>query len=327
MSPSTALRRRLTGLALSAALLAAAVGSAAAATAVQLRNSILVADDTITLGDLFEDAGRAADVFVARAPLPGKKMALRARGIAVLARKHGLKWHRASNRRTVAVRRDGTPVPHEHVAEEIELALVDRMGGTEIQIQIGSGAAGLTVARGETPAVSVDDLQLDRTRGRFTATLALPADSADARRVSVSGRVFQAVQVPVLSRRVPVGEIVQESDLDYRKMRVEKVARNMITDASDLIGKSPKRPLQVNRPLRANDLGTPVLVAKGSLVTMVFETGAISLSATGRALENGGNGDVIRVLNTRSRRTVEALVEGSGKVVVGGREHRLAQRR
>lgn len=327
MSPSTALRRRLTGLALSAVLLAATAGSAAAATAVQLRNSILVADDTVTLGDLFEDAGSASDVVVARAPLPGKQMALRTRGIAALARKHGLNWRRTSNRRTVSVRRDGTPVPHEQITEELELALADRMDGADIEIQIAGRGADLTVARGETPAVAVDDLQLDRTRGRFTAILSVPADSADARRVSLSGRVFQAMSVPVLKNRVAIGEVVQESDLVYRKMRVEKIGRNMVTDASALIGKSPRRPLQLNRPLRADDLGTPVLVEKGSMVTMTFETGLISLTATGRALEKGGRGDVIRVLNTRSRRTVEATVEQPGRVVVGNSRDRIADRR
>ena len=327
MSPSTAFRRRLTGLALSAALLAAAAGSAAAATPVQLRNSILVADDTVTLGDLFADAGSAADVVVAKAPPPGKQIALRARGIAVLARKHGLNWQRTNNRRTVAVRRDGTPVPHEQIVEEIELALADRMDGADIEIRIAGRGAELTVARDETPAVAVDDLRFDRSRGRFTATLAVPADSADARRVSVSGRVFEAITIPVLGNRVAVGEIVQESDLAYRKVRVEKVARNMITDASALIGQSPRRPMQLNRPLRAGDLGTPVLIDKGAIVTMVFQSGPISLTATGRALEKGGQGDVIRVLNTRSRRTVEATVEQPGKVVVGGRQDRIAASR
>jgi flagella basal body P-ring formation protein FlgA len=65
------------------------------------------------------------------------------------------------------------------------------------------------------------------------------------------------------------------------------------------------------------DVKHPTLVAKGATVTMVFEAPGLSLSASGRALAEGGEGDSITVLNTVSYRQVQATIIGPGTVRVG----------
>ncbi len=60
----------------------------------------------------------------------------------------------------------------------------------------------------------------------------------------------------------------------------------------------------------------PVVVAKGSLVTIVLKTPTMILTAQGRAVEDGGRGDVIRVMNTRSKKIVEGVVSRPGTVSV-----------
>jgi len=69
--------------------------------------------------------------------------------------------------------------------------------------------------------------------------------------------------------------------------------------------------------LRSSDLKRPALVAKGSNVTMVFEAPGIHLTAVGRALAEGGEGDSIAVLNPTSYRQVVAVVTAPGTVRVG----------
>ena len=59
------------------------------------------------------------------------------------------------------------------------------------------------------------------------------------------------------------------------------------------------------------------MVNKGSLVTMTLTGPAMLLTARGRAQENGGKGDVIRITNTHSKQVVEAVVTGPGRVMVG----------
>jgi len=63
-------------------------------------------------------------------------------------------------------------------------------------------------------------------------------------------------------------------------------------------------------------LQQPQVVTKGSLVTMVLQQKSMTLTAQGKALEAGSDGQVIRVVNTMSNRTVEAVVIGPNQVSV-----------
>jgi flagella basal body P-ring formation protein FlgA len=58
----------------------------------------------------------------------------------------------------------------------------------------------------------------------------------------------------------------------------------------------------------------PITVGKNSSVSMVFETQNMTLIARGRALQDGAVGDTIRVLNTQSNRTIDAVVAAPGLV-------------
>jgi flagellar basal body P-ring formation protein FlgA len=57
-------------------------------------------------------------------------------------------------------------------------------------------------------------------------------------------------------------------------------------------------------------------VPKNKLVSMIYESGAMRVTARGRAMDDGGAGDTITVLNTDSKRTVEAVIVDSETVSV-----------
>ena len=53
-----------------------------------------------------------------------------------------------------------------------------------------------------------------------------------------------------------------------------------------------------------------------STVTIVLQTDAMTLTAQGRASEDGAKGDTIRVVNLRSKKTIEAVVSGADQVTI-----------
>ena len=67
-------------------------------------------------------------------------------------------------------------------------------------------------------------------------------------------------------------------------------------------------------PVRERDVIPPRLVVRGTLVTMKIETPFMTVTAQGRALQDGKLGDVVRVINTQSNRTIEGTVEAAGVV-------------
>ena len=55
-----------------------------------------------------------------------------------------------------------------------------------------------------------------------------------------------------------------------------------------------------------------VLSLRGSLVTMKIETPFMTVTAQGKAQQDGAEGEIVRVINTQSNRVVEGTVTGPG---------------
>jgi flagella basal body P-ring formation protein FlgA len=85
-----------------------------------------------------------------------------------------------------------------------------------------------------------------------------------------------------------------------------------------------RRVLRTGETLRPEDLRRPVLVVKGSTVTMTFEVPGIVLTATGRAMSEGGLGENVTVQNPASYRQITAVVIGPGQVRAQSGGGRLA---
>jgi len=125
------------------------------------------------------------------------------------------------------------------------------------------------------------------------------------------------IEVVVPAHDIARGAVIGESDLTVKSIPVLRMNDSIVRNAPDATGKETRRALRAGELLRASDLKRPTLVAKGSTVTMVFEAPGITLTAVGRALAEGGEGDSIAVLNPTSYRQVVALVTGPGTVRVG----------
>jgi flagellar basal body P-ring formation protein FlgA len=83
------------------------------------------------------------------------------------------------------------------------------------------------------------------------------------------------------------------------------------------VGKAPRHSLRPGEPVHASDVEVPLVVHRGTLVTILLETPALRLSTEGKAMDDGGMGAVIRVANTKSSRVIDAVVTGPGFVTIG----------
>jgi flagella basal body P-ring formation protein FlgA len=85
----------------------------------------------------------------------------------------------------------------------------------------------------------------------------------------------------------------------------------------EAVGQEARVTLYAGRAIRPGDLGPPALVQRNQIVTLVYRRGALGITAEGRALDRGGLGDDIRVMNLASRSTITGRVAADGSVVVG----------
>ena len=79
---------------------------------------------------------------------------------------------------------------------------------------------------------------------------------------------------------------------------------------------TPRRMVIEGKPIKLSEIEAPQIVRRGQNVTIIFKNGAMELTAMGKALENGSKGDLIRVVNANSSRTVAATITAEKEVRV-----------
>jgi flagella basal body P-ring formation protein FlgA len=90
-----------------------------------------------------------------------------------------------------------------------------------------------------------------------------------------------------------------------------------LTDVDAAVGLEARVTLYPGRPLRRGDIGPPALVERNQIITLVYSVGGLGITTEGRALDRGGVGDSVSVMNLTSRKTVVGQLREDGSVYVG----------
>lgn len=308
---------RLAGTAVIAVGLAAGIAARPAAAA-SLRADVVVDGPIVTLGDLFEGAGPLADQPVFRAPDPGVNGALPAAAALEAARAAGLSVD-PSPIENVRVQRASLRLTPETFETAVRDAVVERLGRTpdDVSVLFDAAAPDLAVPAEVGEPLTLAQLDVQPYTGRFAARFVVDRGS-DRLTVDVRGRAVETMRVPVLTRPVDRRQVIGTADVVFQRVERRRVTAGTLLEPDEVAGMAARRPLRAGDPLLATDLEKPRLVLRGEQVTLSYVRPGLTLSVRGRALSDGAAGDLVSVLNEQSRRTVEGVVSGPGRVSVGG---------
>ncbi len=126
------------------------------------------------------------------------------------------------------------------------------------------------------------------------------------------------MRVVVPNHDIARGATIAETDLVYGTIPASNVFSGVVTSMDELTGMETRRMLRAGEIVRVDDVRHPILVTKGSIVTMSFEAPGVVLTASGRAMSEGGMGDTVTLQNPASFRQVTATVIGPGAVRAAG---------
>jgi flagella basal body P-ring formation protein FlgA len=144
--------------------------------------------------------------------------------------------------------------------------------------------------------------------------LANPASGAPAQSAVDAAN---AVRIVVPTRNIARGETIDEADLQYTTIDNANTRSDLVMAMNNLAGKQARRFLRAGEPVRESDVRQPILVTKGSTVTIVFMAPGVSLTASGKAMSEGGLGESVVVLNPVSYRQITGIVTAAGTVRAG----------
>ncbi len=265
---------------------------AVAAHAADLRDDVVVTGDELTLGDLF--TGLSADramMPIAAAPGPGQSVTLGYDWVTRVALAFDVPWEPRRGQDGVTIRR----------ADAEELAAVTDAIRAEL--------SGFIVEA----AVATDPVPPQVTEPAPSTLLALvtpePVQAAMPEEEPM-------ISVPTVSRRMRRDDVVGARDIIWIEVPNDNLAAAYVRDADELIGMSLSQGAIPGRPIQMGSLTSPLVVTRNDAVTMLLQHGSLSVTARGRALEDGAVGDRIRVANVDSSRVVDARVVGPGTVLV-----------
>lgn len=288
------------------------------ALAANLKTTAVISGDVFTVGDLFGGLSHdLAGKVLGPAPQPGRDMVLNARTLMRIAVALDLPWRPSSNGQQIIVRRAATLIS----TDDIKNALLEKLRGEGLDGNfdlsfLNAEQPELIIPETEAAALEITGINFNPQNDRFTAKLVAPSRQNPLAELSLAGKVERLVPVPVLKSAMSNGDVINAYSIEWIDIKDSDLQNDVVLKEKDLIGMTPRRTTVGGKPLRVTDLERPELVSRGDTITISYNDGFMNLTAQGKAMQSGAKGDMIRVVNTSSNRTIEAFIEGEYLVTV-----------
>jgi flagella basal body P-ring formation protein FlgA len=312
-------------------LLAGIIGSPETCNAnapVTLKGQTEVKRMAVRLSDIFDGVPAEIDRDVAQAPAPGKQVSYDINTLTRVAEKYRLDWQPQTLADHAVITTACTHISNDSIRDAIirkikETVVNASQKNSEVEVTFDNHALDVSLPADQSPDFALNNFDYDEQTKHFHTDL-VASTTGGPFSVPLTGHISVKRSIPVLARRLESGATISASDIDWTAIPSERVNASIITDASQLIGRELRHDTDGGEVIRAHDIIPPRFVTRGSLITMKIETPFMSVSAQGKALQDGAEGDVIRVMNTQSNRMVEGTVTGAGVVTIHSTSQKLA---
>lgn len=282
---------------------------------VTLNHRVEVRGSAVKLGDIFSGPLAYPDKAIAYPPAPGEIVRLDATWLADLARTNNIPWQPADASEQAVVERARIVLSSRDILVAIGDTLKAQGLPAETDLASNPGALIQILApNGSQPIVRVDDATwADDT---FTAAVTILAIGQPDQHITIAGKVLPTLEVPILARPVPQNDLIGANDFTLVRKRASEVTPGTITEPQKLVGMAATRSLRAGDMIQMHDISRPILVPRGETVTIILQTPYMTLTASGKALEDGALGDTVRVENTRSNKVVFGVVTQARTVMI-----------
>lgn len=283
-----------------------------------LKAQATVNGPTVLVGDLVENAGALAKVPIFRAPDLGFTGTVPAQAVAEAVRNRALADIDTAGLTEVSVTRAARAIPAKEISDAIvrTLSVQYNFGNpNDITITFDRELQTVYVEPTSVGQPRVAHIGLDRG-GRFDANIEMPTGNGKHGVLRIAGRAQVTADVVTIARSLERGAVIKDSDIVVERRPRAEVGRDALTDRSQVVGLAPRSAKQAGSMLRAAELAKPDTIQRNEVVTLIYEVPGVTLTVRGKAMEGGAEGDVISVLNEQSKRTLQGVIAGPGRVVI-----------
>lgn len=297
------------------ATLAGLLLSGAAWAAPVLKADTVVTGAIVTVGDMFDDAGSAAEQALFRAPLPGTSGIVGLADIDAALNRIGIDAFDAAGLDGIRVSRAAAIVDEAVLTDLITADLAARGivgSGMSVDALFSTPVQPINAEAVAEPA-SIISLRYLPGSGGFTARFAIAGVEQP---LDVNGSIELMIEAPHINASLPAGTLLSEADIEMRPVPLKFVESAGVPPLADIVGKTLLRQSRDGMMLRAADVAVPLLISKNDPVTIYFRKGPMTLTVKGQAVTGAASGGLVQVLNLMSRRVISATAISAGAVEV-----------
>ncbi|MFO7783491.1 MAG: flagellar basal body P-ring formation chaperone FlgA [Thermodesulfobacteriota bacterium] len=152
--------------------------------------------------------------------------------------------------------------------------------------------------------------------GNVSAALTFYVDSRRIRRVPVSGRVSITREVVRAAGNIQRGDVIATKDVEIVEETTMRRHGEALVSKEEAVGKQAARRIRAGSTLTSAMVEYPPVVERGSSVIILAENDSLRITTRGEALQDGRQGESIRVRNLQSGKEFSSIVTGPGWVAV-----------
>ncbi|HOM59820.1 MAG TPA: flagellar basal body P-ring formation chaperone FlgA [Anaerohalosphaeraceae bacterium] len=214
----------------------------------------------------------------------------------------------------VAVTRTGQKMDRSALVEAAQTFLQSQLAAQEVVIVGPVSPPSGCLLKPDQAAEVVPVLGTDRTPGRRTVVLSIRQEGKETERILIPFEVrFRSRQV-IAATDIAVGQVISPQAV---RLETAETPEPQSVELSDVVGAAARRAISAGTAIRPQWLQPPtppVLIQRRQKVVLKLDTGLMLITASGEALDEGTEGQVIRI--KRGQRPDERIV--LGKVMPDG---------
>jgi flagellar basal body P-ring formation protein FlgA len=121
--------------------------------------------------------------------------------------------------------------------------------------------------------------------------------------------------ITVAAKQIERGNIISDNDLTQVDISSQPRRIGQL-DPGNIVGFEARRTIAAGQPLYGQDVQKPLMVKRNQLVTLVLSRSGLAIATSGKALNDGSKGAMVRVQNMNSKQVIEGEVAADGVVRV-----------
>lgn len=188
--------------------------------------------------------------------------------------------------------------------------------GDDIEVEFFGGKTTFVLQNAGAARIMVSNLKVDEEQNKFTAEAEIFADGEAVESTRLNGKYYVKVMAFVPAETIEKGKIITADMLKEINVRENRIKENVVAEKDKLVGLQAKKTLKEGKLIVEREVGQPLVVRKGDVVTAVYRSKGLQITSKAEALEDGAKGQRIDLANTKSGKKFNAKVIDAGTIEI-----------